>query len=147
MASVSSKPAPLDPQIAPPGPVPTWVYAALLDPVGGLAYFGNISGDVFKVRLQDFAQVDRISLGYQSIWCAVIDTVNGYAYFGIYNFETPSRIVKVDIANLAITNSVSASTAGAGDTLSYTHTITNQDIYTATGHSYLQLLVRPRAMT
>jgi uncharacterized repeat protein (TIGR01451 family) len=119
------------PQLGPPaGQV--YVYAALLDSASGLAYFANENGGIFKVRLQDFTQVGHGQLSGYNVYCGVIDLANGYAYFGI-DQPAPGRIAQVDIANLAVTNSVSENIASAGDVLTYTHSISNQDVYTATG--------------
>src|SRR5260370_777120 len=67
---------------------------AVIDPVGGFAYFGlqTSPGTVVKVRLSDFTRVGVLTLnaGENFLNLAVIDPAGGFAYFGT---QTAPRLV------------------------------------------------------
>jgi len=71
--------------------------SALINPVGGYAYFGMWSdlGAVVKIRLSTFMLEGALYLdsGEAYFNYAVIDPGAGFAYFG--TLTTPGRVIKV----------------------------------------------------
>lgn len=79
----------------------SYLECAVIDPVGGFAYFGAAPapGVIVKIRLSDFTRVGALTLnpGEDFLGSAVIDPAAGFAYFG--TITTPATIVKVRLSD------------------------------------------------
>jgi Calx-beta domain-containing protein len=89
--------------------------SAVIDPVGGFAYFGLVTspGTVVKVRLSDFTRVGALTLNpsEDGLGSAVIDQAGGFAYFITTN--SPGIVVKVRLSDFTRVGALSMS-AGEG---------------------------------
>jgi hypothetical protein len=77
------------------------LYAAVIDPANGFAYFSAVDGTqgkVVKIRLSDFTRVGALTLNDgERGFCAVIDQANGFAYLGAIQ----GSIVKVRLSDFS----------------------------------------------
>jgi hypothetical protein len=122
---------------------------AVLDPIGGFAYFGwdyGNPGTVDVVRLSDFTFNGTLSLSERSLNVATIDPVHGYAYFAGGTYDEPGYILKIKLIppSPSSTTTTTVNQITNSSLTSESNTTSTQAVgYASTTYSSLSTAVTP----